>query len=298
MPVRSRIFSLRRLLIVCVTVVASLISISVAQEDERRIWDSEFVKKRNAPKTPTAQRKTSAYRRATPKNAAIDEKAQGEMVGVTLWRLRQSATADNKEARLLLQDEESGEAVEWTPERVEAETIFSAGDRVRLSIESPRDGFLYVIDREQYADGTLSEPYLIFPTLRIRSGNNAVTAGRVIELPDKSVFRLTPLRPDYKGEVLTILVTDKPIADVQIGPKMMKLDAAVFEQWEKQWGAALERFELIGGAGKTYTRAEKEAGMEGARLLTQEDELPQTLYRVLPKPGNPLMVKVPLQIGK
>jgi hypothetical protein len=33
--------------------------------------------------------------------------------------------------------------VEWTPERVEADTAFAEGERIRLSIESPRDGYLY-----------------------------------------------------------------------------------------------------------------------------------------------------------
>ena len=54
---------------------------------------------------------------------------------------------------------------------------------------------------------------------------------------------------------------------------------------------------MVGGAGRTYTRAEKEAGAEG-RLLTQDDELPQTLFRVVAKPGSPLLVAVPLQIAK
>jgi hypothetical protein len=288
-----------RVLIVFVTLLLVLVSITIAQEeDERRLWDSEFLKKRAASKSPSARRKTPAYKRSTPKNPAIDVKAEGEMVGITVWKLRKPEGADNKDARLLLKDEESGDAVEWTPERVEAESVFVAGDRVRLSIESPRDGYLYVIDREQYADGTMSDPYLIFPTLRIRGGNNAVKAGRVIELPEKSAFRLKPMREDYRGESLTVLVTAEPLADLKIGPDIVKLDAAQLEQWEKQWVVPIERFELVGGAGKTYTRAEREAGMEGSRLLTQEDELPQTLYRVITKPGSPILVNLPLRIGK
>jgi hypothetical protein len=54
---------------------------------------------------------------------------------------------------------------------------------------------------------------------------------------------------------------------------------------------------MVGGAGTAYTRAEKEAGAQG-RLLTQEDELPQTLFRVVATPGSPLLVSVPLQIAR
>ena len=268
-----------------------------AQDDERRLWDTEFLKKRQPAKTPTTARKPPAYRRTTAKPAAADDKVAGEMLGVTVWRLRPSAAADHKDSRLLLQDEDKDDGKEWTPERVEAETAFATGERVRLSIESSRAGYLYVIDREQYNDGTTSEPYLIFPTLRIRDGNNAVAAGKVIELPEKTAFRLTPMRPDYKGELLTLIVTTEPLAEITIGPRIQKLDGQKVEQWERQWAAAVERFEMVGGAGKPYTRTEKEAGTEG-RLLTQEDELPQTLYRITPKPGVPLLVSVPLRIGK
>lgn len=294
----------RRGLIVVLIVMAfglgCIKAASLAQDDdERRLWDTEFLKKRQPAKSQAA-RKAPVYRRTTARpdaKPAADDKLAGEMLGVTIWRLRPASAADNKDARLLLQDEDKGDNNEWTPERVEAETVFAAGERVRLSIESSRGGYLYVIDREQYADGTTSDPYLIFPTLRIRGGNNAVSAGKVIELPEKNAFRLQPQRPDYKGEQLTLIVTTEPLAEITVGPRMQKLDAKQVEQWERQWTAAVERFEMVGGAGKSYTRTEKEAGAEG-RLLTQEDDLPQTLYRVTPRPGAPLLVAVPLRMGK
>jgi hypothetical protein len=270
---------------------------SPPQDDERRLWDTEFLKKRQASKTANPARKQPSYRRASPRVGATDDKSVGEMLGVTIWKLRPATSSDKQDSRLLLQEEDKDQNVEWTPERVEAETPFSTGDRVRLSIESPRDGYLYVIDREQYTDGTNSDPYLIFPTLRIRGGNNSVGAGKVIELPDRRAFLLKPMRPDYKGELLTLLVTSSPITEITVGPRIQKLDAAMVEQWEHQWSTSTERFEMVGGVGKTYTKAEKEAGTEG-RLLTQEDELPQTLFRVLAKPGSPLFVAVPLKINK
>ena len=287
------------------------------EEDARRLWDTEFLKKRAEAKAAAAAspaRKSTGYRRVaskTPKPEARPaeskvanektekpEKVEGEMIGVTIWRLRAAKQADSQDARLLLEDEESRENVEWTLERVESETAFAPNDRVRLAIESPRNGYLYVINREQYADGTLSDPYLIFPTLRTRNGDNAVKAGKVIELPGRSAFRLKPMRPDYAGEVLTVLVTNEPLKDVSIGPRIVKLDKALVDAWEKQWNAAVERFELIGGAGKPYSRAEKEAGQEGSRILTQDDELPQTLYRIIAPRGNALLISVALRIGR
>ena len=75
-----------------------------------------------------------------------------------------------------------------------------------LSFESARAGFLYVIDREQYADGSASEPYLIFPTSRTRGGDNRVEAGRLIEVPDQAdrpnYFSVRRSRPDQVAETL------------------------------------------------------------------------------------------------
>jgi hypothetical protein len=287
----------------CLMTLSAASGAAFAQdEDARRLWDSEFLKKRAAVKSPSiSRRKTTGYRRASagldsPTDKPLDSKVEAEMVGVTIWRLRKSKTADNKETRLLLPDEESKEQVEWTPERVEAETAFASGERVRLGIESPRDGYLYVIDREQYADGTSSEPYLIFPTLRNKDGDNSVKAGKVIEIPARSAFLLKPMRADYKGELLTLIVAQEPIVEIKVGPGIVKLDDELVKDWEKQWRVPVERFELIGGAGQPYSKAEKEAGQEGARLLTQEDELPQTLYRITAKPGQPLLVIVALRI--
>src|SRR5437763_12423285 len=49
------------------------------------------------------------------------------------------------------------------PERVEAGTTFREGDRVRLSVESPTKGYLYVLDRDVFADGTTGGVMLIYP---------------------------------------------------------------------------------------------------------------------------------------
>jgi len=296
-------------------------TVCAQDEDARRLWDGAFLKKRAEAKTPSSTRKTTAYRRVTPRKTAgqnptspssasqnpasqnpappiqRDAIADGEMIGLTIWRLRATRAADNQESRLLLEDESSKET-EWTPERVEVDIIFAAGDLLRLGIESPRDGYLYVVDREQYADGTASDPYLIFPSLRNRGGANSVAAGKLIELPERSAFRLKSPRPDYAGEVLTVLVTSGPLKDVKPGSGPVKLDSEMVARWESQWAGAVERFELIGGAGKPYTKAEKEAAQDGARILTQDDAMPQTLYHVSVKSGAPLLVTVPLRIGK
>jgi len=261
-------------------------------EGERQLWDSEFLKKRAPAKPGSAPAKKPSYRRVTP---ASDTKTPGEIVGVTIWKLRQTESKDSQDSRLLLT--EDGEKSEWTPERTESETIFAVRDRVRLSIESPRDGYLYVIDRESYSDGTTSAPYLVFPMLRNRGGDNAVKAGKVINLPRTTAFRLEPTKSEYRGEILTVIISPQPLDEIKPGPGMIELDKTVVAQLEEKWKAPVERYEMNGSAGKPLTKAEKEAGEDGSRLLTQEDELPQTLFRVLAKPGNPILITVSLKVN-
>lgn len=258
----------------------------------RQLWDDSFAQSRPAAKRPL--RRTPAPRRepATPSAAASTE----AFVGVTIWRL-QPAPPDAVRSAPIQSSPEEG----WHAHRVELGAAFSEGQRVRLSLEASRTGYLYVIDREQYADGSFGEPYLIFPTLRLRQGNNEVRAGRVVEVPDLAdhppFFTIKRGRADQVAEVLSVLVTPTPLEGVTLGSNPLRLSNAQVEAWEKSWGAPTKALELPGGAGRPYTAAEREAGGSASRLLTQEDPLPQTLFRVESKPGQPMLVAVPLSFA-
>jgi hypothetical protein len=217
-------------------------------------------------------------------------------LGVTIWRLQPAAPADAARGVTI----PSGPNETWLPLRTEVGAGLAEGQRVRLSLEASRKGYLYVIDREQYADGSSGEPNLIFPTLRIREGNNEVKAGRVVEIPDFTdrppFFTMKRSRRDQVGEVLTVLITSAPLPGLQIGRSPLVLARELVQEWERKWSAPSKQLELAGGAGRPYTQAEREAGESQARLLTQEDPLPQTMYRVASKPEEPVMVAVPLKM--
>lgn len=271
----------------------------VQDQGTRQIIPEEFVKSRPAKSTAPSVKRAS-YRPATAKTPTSGSKTADTMqLGLTIWRLRPSGAADAG-ARIVVHHE--GETEEWTPERVEANTPMRMGERIRLSFESAQTGYLYVIDREQYADGSMGEPILIFPTTRTRGGDNQVAPGRVIEIPGQedrpNYFTLRQSRADQTGEMLIVIVSPQPIEGITIGAKPLPLSNQQMAQWEKQWGAATERFELAGGAGKTWTKAEQEAGANATRQLTQDDPGPQTIYRVAVKPGSPLLVKVGLRYSK
>jgi hypothetical protein len=251
----------------------------------------------------SAVAKTPRYMRKTPSVIATLEPGSPTMdIGVTIWRLRPSGEIDGG-ARVLVM--ESAQTRQWTPQRIEADTPLQVGERVRLTIESPRPGYLYVIDREQYADGSLGDAYLIFPTLRTRGGDNQVRPGKLIDIPaqedNPSYFTLvpSPSRTDQVAEVLTILVTPEPFEDLQLSNNPVKLSRSDVANWERSWSTQVERFEMVGGAGQAWTRIEKEASsMNSARVLTQEEPLPQTVYRVGSKTRKAFLVTVPLRYGR
>jgi hypothetical protein len=235
---------------------------------------------------------TAARRRPTVSSS--------EEIGVTVWRLRPSRSGDTG-ARVLVLD--GLKQAEWTPERIEADTPLNIGDRVRLTIESPRPGFLYIIDREQYADGSFGEPMMIFPTLRTRGGDNRVAPGKLIDIPAQedqySYFTAQPTgnRRDQVAEVLTIILVSQPLP-VQIGEQPLKITNTQVASWEKIWGGTAERLELVDGAGRAWTKEEKLAGAANSRQLTQTGPPPQTVYRVARKSGGPLLVTVPLRYAR
>ena len=279
-----------------------LAAATCALAQTRGIFPEEVVKARPPAKlavtAKAAQPKSPEYKAIeTPVTSSLRQPTAARQVGITIWRLRPAQPSDSG-ARILVQ--EPGATAEWVPERVAGAGSLKQGDRVRLTIESPDSGFLYVIDRERYVSGNRGQPYLIFPTSQTHGGDNKVVGGKLLDIPAQddspNFFVLRQSRPDQIEEELTVLVTKNPLPGIEVGPKAQLLREVQVDQWEKQWGSIkAELFELSGGAGKTWTKTEQQAAANSTRLLTQDDPPPQTVYRVAVKPDEPLMVKVRLR---
>jgi hypothetical protein len=266
-----------------------------ARRLERDIVPEEFIKARPV-KSSAARRERVRYLRVNAGSAGKSRTATATQLGLTVWRLRRAAAAEVGE-RIVVQEE--GEVVEWIPERVEVGRPLRIGERIRLSFESPQAGYLYVINREEYAGGRLGEPLLIFPTTRTRNGDNQVVAGRLIEIPAQedrpNFFTMRRGRMDQTGEQLIALITPHPLADLTIGAEPLKLTDGLVAEWERAWSAKTAIFEMASGAAKTWTRVEREAGADAARRLTQDDPAPQTIFRVESGPAEPRLIKIVLR---
>lgn len=273
---------------------------------ERRFWPPTF--RPLATRTTPARKQTVRpnYRPVSPALSKDVGAAKDAVLGVTVWLLTDSS--DDKDGARILRPK-TGKQTNYTAKRVEATTKFTVGQKLRLSIEIPRNGYLYVIDREQYSKDSLSDPYLIYPVNPAEK--NFAQKGLVFEIPtvgEEPSFTVEQLddpgKPALVAEVLTVLVTPTPLPGL---PKPIRkpdgeydiipLDPAMVAKWEKDWGTEFEAAELEGGAGQLYTTREQLAGNRKKRL-TRADPLPQTVFRIAARPGQPLLVKIPLQIAQ
>lgn len=294
--------SLRNLLVaicVCLSFGAGHTAAAQDEDSSKAIKAEVFIKdRRPAPRKSTIRYRPVVKTSIDPNAAVPPPGMTFAQVGVTFWRFRRSTATDK--TKELVEDEDG--TVEWTLERIEEGTPLAPGQRVRLSIESlSRTGYLYVINREQYADGSLGEPVLIFPTQKTRDANY-VKPGRLIYIPSPSgKFRIKPSEgpKPHVGELVTIIVAAERLIDPeQLGPRSIRLPRPQVESWEKRWGVATTRFEMADGVGAVMTEKEQAAGANAATELTQDDPVPQTVYRVAIKPENPIVFSVPMKFRR
>lgn len=299
------IFSL--MLIVGISLCSAAVQSLFAQEEgSKGIKAEEFIKDRptNAVASPGG-RKTVPAKKPTYKTsqaaAAGAVPPPGKVfaqVGVTLWRFRPSTSGDK--TKELVEEEGESEPTQWSLERMEEGTPLTPGQKVRLSIESlSRDGYLYVINREEYADGSFGDARLIFPTKRTPESAIRVKAGKMVYIPGPPrYFRIKPSTSSkgHVAEVLTVLVSSKPLIDPsQLSNTAITLPKETVESWEKQWSTQATKFEMEGGAGRVMTEKEQSAASADAAALSQDDPVPQTIYRLAIKPEDALVIRLPLK---
>ncbi len=275
--------------------------ISDAFTKHRRQGTSTHVSAKNSQRqnlngTQSKAKKPRAYRLAysTVANpAAVNHRVA--QLGITVWKLR-PVTVSDKGATILVRDE--GTASEWVPERVHSDTKFREGDYVRLSIESPKTGYLYIVNRDIFADGSVGEAKLIYPWKGMRVGDNLVRPGRIVDIPaqedNPGYFTARPRQSKQAGELLTFIVSRAPL-DLPVSDQRLPMSRAQLGRWEKLWGSQAERFEMDGGVGEIWTTQEQQASLRlRARQLTRDDPAPQTIYRAAPSNRQAFLVNLKL----
>jgi hypothetical protein len=255
-------------------------------------------RRKNIAVVTSAKRRYNLVKKIAPTiKVAVKARLKTEELGVTFWRLRQP-DADEADAPTF-PVKVNNTTENWTAERVSSTTKFKKGDRVRFTIESSRTGYLYIINREFYTDGTSGDAELIFPTLRTRGGDNQVTAGSLVEIPASTdsvpYFTIKPRRADYAGEELLAIISPVKIPGVEVELRAQAITRERVQKWLGDWSAKVDVYDAADGEGIAYTLAEAEASTVKSRALTQEEPLPQTIYRVQTRTDAPLIVLFQMQ---
>lgn len=225
-------------------------------------------------------------------------------LGVTVMRQRLATAKDGGDTA---REKLSKKDFVW--ERVNDNSPLAPGNEVRISIEGSQAGYLYVVSREQYADGTFGRALLIFPTLSTYDGDNRIEPSipRIIPEPN-GTFEIRPNNhgKEQVAELLTIIVSPEPLDTPRpLAEREMELPPGWVERWEQDWAGLTDRATWLGKPGQTQTKREQAAGrfkakelrykVGTAQALNEDDPSPQNYYQVTTRPGMPTLVVVPLQ---
>ena len=250
--------------------------------------------------------KSSIRWKAAPKVPVVKPQPKGPTVttdiGVTIWKLRPPRPSDSG-VKLPVKTDDARQEM-WTPERVSVDTAFRAGDRIRMAVESPSTGYVYIINSEMNANGSLGPPRLIFPDPVSQS--NKVDPGILVDVPDHRdelpYFRLKANSGDYAGELIAIVVTAKPLPfEVDGEQHILNIDTVL----DLDAGLDFEVFARTDAGDKVFSHAEAGAACgsktrdlvrekagpnpcgEKTRELTRDEPQPQAVYRVKTYQGRP-----------
>jgi hypothetical protein len=178
----------------------------------------------------------------------------------------------------------NGDAVRVDPDRE-----FRTGDRVRVSLETNTDGFLYIFNT---TDG--GEPVMIYPDVQLDGGGNYVEAHVPYEIPDSgaSEERLRWFTFDAKPgtERLYIVVTRDPLPLVPIEDDLVNYcrqnqgkcpwrpTAQLWAQVKTGMNAQAKIVKSKATYGQAQTSGEREATTRGLGL--SQSEPPPAVIRI------------------
>ena len=316
-------------LVIFVVMLSGALSVCGQDVQTRSITSDDFVGQRPSAVTTSKSGKASSKTRARrltyrfvradrnvmrhkspKKTSAANLPLKVTEVGITIWKLRPPKPG---EVGVMLPVK--GDPRGWLAERVADDVVFKSGDRVRFAIESSSSGYLYVFDRETYSDGSFGEPLMIFPDAARVNENNSVRPGMLFDIPDQReelpYFNMSPRKDTYSGEMLTIVISPKPMTSFSTDANGRLKQPEVLTALE--FGAQVEIFSRSDNENKVFSRVEaestcgaktRETGQASdrspcgvlARQLTRDEPLPQSIYRVTAAAGEPAVAFVKLTV--
>jgi hypothetical protein len=227
-------------------------------------------------------------------------------MGVTIWRLS-PIQCPIQNCPLPKESGNGSKGLVDTATRVEDNVPLNNGERVRLGLESlSHSGYVYIIDREQFTDGSLGEGFLIFPTLKIDNGKNWALPGLQIHLPRADGCFCVKSRNSQKvlaADVLTVILSPTPLlAANETGADAIPVPARLVSFLIRADKEKTFRALLRGGGGLAQTAQEQSAGAKGLfdsePVLTRNDLPPQAFYQSMVPIGKVAVFNFSLRYGE
>lgn len=102
--------------------------------------------------------------------------------------------------------------------RIDPTQEFHAGDRIRLSLESNTDGYLYIFHTENNG-----EPQMLYPDVRLDQGSNKIAAHVPYEIPwnEPGVENWFKFDANPANERLYVVLTRQPLPGIPVGSALV-----------------------------------------------------------------------------
>lgn len=244
-----------------------------------------------------------------PKPDPKGPKVEMAEIGLTMWKLRPPIRGES--GYFFTWERDGVPEEKLVAERVSTTNVFNFADKVRIAVESSVEGYLYIVDRETNADGTVGTAYPIFP--ETPDENNKVGPGLLFDIPYAlesnpwlKFEKRADSTPGWDGELLTIIISPTPL-DWFVTDKEGRLaDTKPLVALEDQ--SESEVFDRTDMGDKMFSKAEAEAscgvvtrgiGREErsksscgnrAKRLNPDEPQPQTIFRTKTTKDKPIVV--------
>jgi len=221
-------------------------------------------------------------------------------IGLTLWKMQPSQESDPPSVREIVHPAEAGSAPDQalTPVRLDRAARFELGDDFQVTVESSRSGYLYVINRTLFEGGSAGPASLLFPTPRIRGGDNRIWPGALIRLPDREArppfWRFESSRPGYAGELLIVLLAPQPLEGVMPEPSGTIAEATL-AKWTAEYGGNVRS--LVTDVASQPLTVEEAAARNGEGQLTRSAPLPGVLFEAERAANAPILLTYSIPVS-
>lgn len=146
--------------------------------------------------------------------------------------------------------------------RVDPSQEFHAGDRIRLSLESNTDGYLYIFHTEN--DG---QPEMLYPDTRLEKGANRIQAHVPYEIPwnEPGVENWFKFDENPANERLYVVVSREPLPGVPVGNALVNYCGQNQCPWRPQlsdWAQVKVHGQAKVGIVKSSSYGQKQTSLE------------------------------------